>query len=344
MGANVQRALDKSKWTDGARRREAVFAGWKEAAKRRKAWEATPEGIAYQKALADHPLRSAWDHISEEELQTSRDHAGFLFKSWASKNGHREALAMRKPVHPQATLERAIRRDLSWMVPRGLGDREKSVKSAAQRAKQEVRRLCKVMGVNALWTLTYRENVQDRDLVLKHLDSFRRRVAKVIPKWAYIAVLEHQERGAFHIHLATHALPVHLLRNGVRVKSWNVMRAIWRDVVGDLGGNFDESKRKHWWKPGAKHTRSAGSIASYIAGYVAKDMLEGELNRKRFSHSAGVEMPECYKAQFAADETTMGELLTLSFSALGDRVTRSWFDPVRGVFFAESDDSVIDGS
>lgn len=333
--------LDKSQWTALAGVRGERVERWKAQAKARAEWEASPEGLAYAEAVRNHPLRAALDSIGEDEIEASRKHAGFLFKAWDAQNGHREAFAMRRQVNPRATVERAIRRDLAWMKPRGLGDRERSVANAAQRAKQDVRRLCKAMNVNALWTLTYRANLQDRDTVLKHLDAFRRRVAKVIPGWVYVAVLERQERGAYHVHLATHALPVHLVSGGVKVKSWNVMRAIWRSVVGELGGNFDESKRKHWWLPGAKHTRSAGSIASYIAGYVAKDMLDAELNRKRFSHSVGIEVPEVYKALYAADEATLHGLLELCYAAIGERVTRTWFDKVRGVFFIESDDSRV---
>lgn len=337
MGQSVP--LDRSGWTVGALARSEKIDRWVAAAKARRAWDATPAGLAYAEAVANHPLRGALDGIGDEEVQASRDHAPYLFKAWDAQNGHREALAMRKYVNPRAALERAIRRDLAWMVPRGLGDRERSVASAAQRAKQDVRRLCKVMKVNSLWTLTYRANVQDRDLVVRHFDAFRRRVAAVLGGWRYICVAERQERGAYHLHLATHALPVYLVAGGVRVKSWDVMRRIWRSVVGELGGNFDESKRSHWWRPGARAVRSCSSIASYIAGYVAKDMLDGDLNRKRFSHSRGIEVPECYRAWFAAAEVSMHGLIELCYAALGDRIGRVWFDKERAVFYAESDDS-----
>ncbi len=336
MGTTVQ-ALDKSGWTDGARRRGEKFDRWKEAAKARAEWDASPAGQAYAQALVDHPWRALKDGLTDEQVLQSEEAAGWMLKTWAAGNGQHEAFVMRRKVDVRGTLERAIRRDLAHMVPRGLGDREKSVANAAQRAKQQVRRLCKTMAVNALWTLTYRANMRDRDLALKHLDAFRRRVAAVVPGWAYVAVLEQQDRGAWHIHLATHALPVHLMPGGVKVKSWEVMRRIWRDIVGELGGNFDESKRQHWWRPGAKRTRSCASIASYIAGYVAKDMLEGELNRKRFSHSRGVEVPECYTALFERDEATMLGLIDLAFAETPGRTARAWFDPKRQVFFVESD-------
>ena len=340
MDAKVSQ-LDKSQWTDGARRREVKFESWKSAAKARAEWYESPAGQAYVAAIKAHPLHDVLEGFGDESMRITKESGKWLFKSWDSGNGRREAFAMKRQVHPQATLMRAIRRDLVALgPPRGLGDREASVKNACQRAKQEVRRLCKVMAVNALWTLTYKVNVQDREVVLKHLDAFRRRVVALFGEWRYVATIERQERGAFHIHLATHALPVRLLQGGVRVKSWDVMRRIWRDVAGEFGGNFDESKAGAKRRGGRPRLRSCGSIASYIAGYVAKDMHEGELNRKRYSASRGVDVPECYTALFEADEGTMHSLVELCFCAMEGRVTRAWFDRERQVFYAESDDSV----
>lgn len=244
---------------------------------------------------------------------------------------------MRVIPDPSATLDRAIERDLRAIAPRGMGDRERSQESAARRAKQEVRHKCKTMGINALWTLTFRENVTDREVALRCLDRFRRKVASVIPGWRYIAVLEKQTRGAYHVHIATHALPMRLTDKGVKVKSWAVMRGIWRSVAGKLGGNFDEAKRKGRWGTG-KPMRGAGAIARYIAGYVAKDMRESELNRKRYSASKGIEVPDAYRALFDG-EASMAELITLAYAAVGDNVVTRWFDPDRGVFFIETDDS-----
>lgn len=244
---------------------------------------------------------------------------------------------MRVIPDPGKTLDRAIERDLRAIAPRGMGDRERSQESAARRAKQEVRHKCKAMAINALWTLTFRENVTDREVALRCLDRFRRRVATVIPGWRYIAVLEKQARGAYHVHIATHALPKQLTDKGVKVKSWNVMRAIWRSVAGKLGGNFDEAKRTGRWGTG-KPMRGAGAIARYIAGYVAKDMRESELNRKRYSASKGIEVPDAYRALFDG-EASMAELITLAYAAVGDNVVTRWFDPDRGVFFIETDDS-----
>ncbi|MDO9094588.1 MAG: hypothetical protein Q8R98_17135 [Rubrivivax sp.] len=257
-------------------------------------------------------------------------------------NGHKEVVIWTETPKPLATLERAIDRDLGPSLdPLTPEQKAINVERAVRRAKQGVRKLAKAMIVNSLWTLTYRDNEQDRAQVMRDLRAFRDRTRAVLGEWKYIAVLERQERGAYHIHLATHALPTRLASGGVKVKSWDVMRAIWRSVTGERGGNFDEAKRSKRWSPGQhKPVRGAGAIARYIAGYVAKDMHESPENKKRYSHTLGVDMPAPLKEAWEADEVTMLELMQLAFSRVGQRITSAWFDAERGLFFVESDDSV----
>lgn len=327
--------LDRSGWSEEALARAARFDACK---KTRAQVDAEREAAkALDAARAAHPLARALEGVSDASMARTLE-GEWRFKAVDFGNGHREACVWRHKPDPERTLERAIDRDIGAKAARGEGDREASSESSVRRARQKVRHLCKAMAVNALWTLTYRENVQDRELVLRHLDAFRRRVVAVLGEWRYIAVLEKQERGAWHVHLATHALPERLVSGGVRLKSWDVMRAIWRRVVGDLGGNFDEAKRRKRFGRGRKVVKGAGAIASYIAGYVAKDMLASELNRKRYSVSKGVDIPPTYRALFPPD-TPLRELLELAYAAVGDRITRAWFEPETGVFFVESDDT-----
>ena len=330
MGASVSK-LDKSGWSPEALARSHRFA------------EEKRQFVAWNTAKASHVLADALGGLDERVIAASTA-PRLRMKAREWDNGHREVTIWREQPELQAVLDRAIERDCRKVAPRGEGDRERSIEASVRRSTQKVRLLCKSMCVNSLWTLTYRENVQDRELVLKHIDTFRRRVAKVpgLEDWRYIAVIEKQARGAFHVHIATHALPYRLLQSGVKVKSWDVMRAIWRRVTGSLGGNFDEAKRKCRWSDQKKPIRGAGNIARYIAGYVAKDMRESELNRKRYSRSEGIEVPEAYRALFPAD-TPWTELIELAHAALGVNVTGTWFDAERGIFFAESDDSRFAG-
>jgi hypothetical protein len=101
-----------------------------------------------------------------------------------------------------------------------------NIERAARRAKTQCRRLCKVMGLDALLTLTYRENVQDLALCKRHLKEFVRRMRRLIPGFAYVAAFEQQKRGALHVHMAIHALPLNLAWAGVKVKS-----ALWLVIL-----------------------------------------------------------------------------------------------------------------
>lgn len=322
--ASTVKQLDTSRWSSEALERLDHI---RTAKARHKAFKA---------AKAAHPFAGLVDGVSDASKAASTA-LRYRFISRDFGNGHKEAVVMREIPDPAKTLDRFIERDLRHLTPRGEGDREKSIEANVRRAKRDVRHKCKAMAINALWTLTFKQNVTDREIALKCLDRFRRRVVTVIPGWRYIAVLEPQKRGAWHIHIATHALPKLLTDKGVKVKSWNVMRAIWRAVAGDLGGNFDEAKRVGRWGT-SKPMRGAGAIARYIAGYVAKDMANSELNRKRYSASKGIEVPDAYRALFDGDES-MAELIGLAFAAVGDNITSRWFDAERGVFFVESDDS-----
>lgn len=295
---------------------------------------------AVRDAERGHALHGTLDGIGAASIDES-ERPTFKLIARDFGNGHREACVM--AVHPrlQDTLDRAIRRDLGHRAARGEGDRESSIDAACRRAKQKVRLKCKAMGVNSLWTLTYRANVTDRELVLRHLEQFVRRTRAVLGEFVYLAVLEPQERGAWHVHMATHQLPSRIVSGGAKVKSWDVMRAIWRRITGELGGNFDESKARKRW--GTKDERiSAGKVARYIAGYVAKDMRESELNRRRYSSSKGIELPEVYRATWRT-EVHLAELIELAYAAVGSRIAGSWFDAERQVFFIESDDSLAVG-
>jgi len=157
---------------------------------------------------------------------------------------------------------------------RGEGDREASVKRACRRSKKAVRERAKGAGYDSLFTLTFRENVTDRDIAAEVLTRFLRRLRALLPGVSYVSVFERQKRGAWHVHIATHALPKLLAVRGAKVKSWSVMRAIWRSCAGELGGNFDEQKRGR--------RASSFRIARYLSKYISKDFADSELERKRY--------------------------------------------------------------
>lgn len=164
--------------------------------------------------------------------------------------------------------------------------RARALRVAANRAKTRVRKLCKAMGADTLMTLTYRANQSDLALCKKHLKEFVRRVRRLIPEFRAVCGFEQQQRGAWHVHMATVRLPASLqAANGVKVKSWNVLRAIWRAVAKEHGGNVDVSARK-------RHSqRTAARIAAYLSKYITKAFEEGEKWCNRWTKFGDVEVP-----------------------------------------------------
>lgn len=164
--------------------------------------------------------------------------------------------------------------------------RQRHAAQAAKRAKKRVRRLCKAMGANTLLTLTYRANEQDMARCKADLKEFNRRMLRIIPKFRFVAAFERQDRGACHIHMATERIPAELpAKNGVKVKSFNVIRAVWRSVTKDREGNIDVQAAKR------NSQRSPARIASYIAGYIIKAFQDGELETNRWTKYGDFDVP-----------------------------------------------------
>jgi len=215
-------------------------------------------------------------------------------------NGHREVAITRPNVWEEVDPDTARRLGDDWerIQARDRAETEEerriaNLKRSARRAKTRIRRTIKVLGLDALLTLTYRANQTDLALMKKHMKEFVRRMRRALPGWVYVAAFEKQQRGAWHVHMATHALPPTMAAvNGVKVKSFNVVRAIWRSVVGELGGNIDQARRKRFSQ------QSCGKLASYLSKYMMKAFYEGDDWSNRYSGSQGTEIPEAVRVRF----------------------------------------------
>lgn len=165
---------------------------------------------------------------------------------------------------------------------RGESDkREQNDHDSAKRAKQAVRLRCKAIGADRMLTLTYRENMQCTARLQKDWDAFRRRMGKH-KQFHYVATVERQERGAFHIHVAVHGRQVYQL-----------VRSIWQRIVGlssdgKQGGqiNVRDPHKFGFGKSGAH------KLAGYISKYITKDQDSHDLNKKRYWTSRGIVVPE----------------------------------------------------
>lgn len=259
-------------------------------------------------------------------------------------NGHREAVITRPviweevPPHLQALFSDHWQEtaDREW-EEKAEERRQANLKRAARRAKTRVRRMVKVLGLDALLTLTYRENQQDLALSKRHLKEFVRRIKRALPGFVYVAAFERQKRGAWHIHMAIHALPRELpASNGVRVKSFNVVRAIWRAVVGELGGNIDQARRKR------ASRQSTGKLAAYLSKYMLKAFEEGDDWSNRYSGSAGVAIPQAVRLRFKG--AALAELIGLVFDevAVGSCDCTTWLSRWGDVFYLSTERAAND--
>lgn len=277
------------------------------------------------------------DGIAYESFSSDQ----FRVKAYDCGHGHMEVTASRvigwKELELDANAMENLRDCLEARANDPVEQAEKArlnAERAASRAKKRVRRLCKAMGVDTMLTLTYKANQLDLALCKKHLREFNRRLLRVMPDFSFVAAFERQQRGAWHVHMATRRIPESLAdrnrQNVCRMKSYEVIRRIWRSVVGDLGGNIDVARRKF-------HSRkSAAQIASYIAGYIVKEFSEGEKWSNRWTKYGEGSVPEPIDLGYVS---TPQEAVEVAYSLLpeGHRVVVARLDRWKDWFVLHSE-------
>ena len=158
---------------------------------------------------------------------------------------------------------------------------------AARRAQLCIKRDCLAISADRMVTLTYVSNMQDRKVALDHLAKFFRLMKKRFRRWQTVAVLEYQQRGAIHFHLALSGFyDISPIRNA------------WQDVTAERaivnvsfkpygGGN------------------SYGKLASYMSKYLAKDGgFTRHTGEHRYFRSGSIERPkEVYYVPDSAPKT-----------------------------------------
>ncbi|MCY7016076.1 replicative protein [Streptococcus sanguinis] len=123
--------------------------------------------------------------------------------------------------------------------------------------KQTMRKLRRLIahnftgGENQLWiTLTYREHVINPEVVYKDFKAFIRRIRHSFGHVEYIAVIEPQESGRWHLHV--------LMKNDSTLRVPNV-------ILADLWGKgFTKTKR----------LRRADKVGNYLIAYLSNLQLE----------------------------------------------------------------------
>ena len=168
-------------------------------------------------------------------------------------------------------------------------DRADNILRATQRAQRRIRLLCLQAQVDRMFTFTTRAVLQ-RDDVLHAWDLFRRSMEKHYPGFRYVATMELHPKGKpGHIHIHAGLAGFYNI---------NVLRRLWHHALNTVMGrpltmtsgpespgnvNIPPSRRRH------HGNRAALAIASYIAKYVGKGMLQA-FNRKRYLQSKSIKL------------------------------------------------------
>lgn len=173
---------------------------------------------------------------------------------------------------------------------------------STRRARTRVRRLAKFKGLTVLLTLTYKDNVLNRDRMARDFDVFIKRVRRVIPTFEYVCVFERQKRGAWHAHIAVPRVLSHYLHKGQLVRSYDLLRSMWRAVVGMFegmpGGNVDVSRNK-------RVNRSSAKLAAYLSKYIGKTFDQAEKHVNSYSAS-GRKLPDAVKEVYLSTSQADG--------------------------------------
>ena len=153
------------------------------------------------------------------------------------KNTWNDTYTARRRVFPDGQCEVTVVKERFFIGPalrrkprekRGESSQRKANDDdAGRRAKKNVRLCCKQIGADRMVTLTYRENMLDRELALKHWKAFCRKLGKH-RQFHYVAVIEEQARGALHFHVAVAGRQMYAL-----------LRSIWQGILG-RGPNGDK--------------------------------------------------------------------------------------------------------
>ncbi|BEV15556.1 bacteriophage-like protein [Herbaspirillum sp. DW155] len=218
------------------------------------------------------------------------------------RNTWNDRYVARKVTYPDGQMEVTVCREKHFKGPapiigkrtkRGESEnRERNEAVAARNAKKNVRERCKSIGADRMITLTYRDNMVDREKALKDWDKFRRRVGKCVD-FHYVAVIEEQQRGALHFHVAVRGR-----------QCYQLLRSIWSSIVGlDEHGrsmsNIDvRNPSKFGFGKDGIH-----KLASYIAKYCGKQMECRDFDQKRYFASRGIPKPDVQRWTLASTDS-----------------------------------------
>lgn len=223
-------------------------------------------------------------------------------------------------INPKKVKERIYGMMTSY--PKTLSDEQIAIKEqdnierSARRAKQSIHHLIRQIGADHMLTLNVRENIQDKDKFFEIFTRFIRLVrekdyvgsygqhiqAKLVTRkikrdYAYVAVPELQERGAYHMHIAC-----------VGKQDLNLLRACWYAALGgdcnDTGdnvlGQIDVQYHQKRFS-GLTEIHKTFKLVGYLTKYISKSFeVSHQLGEKRYSSTRSVPKPIVNKQHLMA--------------------------------------------
>lgn len=219
-------------------------------------------------------------------------------------------------------------------------EKRENQRRAVSHAKKTTRYLVQQMQADRLLTLSYRENMEDREQVKEHFTKFRRLVKEGwkgrpgLKNWRYVAVLERQQRGAYHIHIA--------------VKGWQpitFLRECWYRALGasidakgaDTPGGVNVTPPRDDTGASRKKEWASVRLASYIVKYMQKTFDDSTTEKNRYWRSKDISAPVTYRHWLMATnmEEAINELIAhLSFAEQFE-MRRHWGDDNGGVYWIQ---------
>lgn len=210
-------------------------------------------------------------------------------------------------------------------------DKADNQRRAVSHAKKTTRYLVQQMQADRLLTLSYRENMEDREQVKADFTRFRRLVKEGwkgrpgLPNWRYVAVLERQKRGAYHIHIAVRGWqPITFLR-----ECWYRALGVSIEAKGsETPGGVNVTPPRDQTGASRKKEWATVRLASYIVKYMQKTFDETTTEKNRYWRSKDIAAPVVYRHWLVATnmEDAINELLShLSFAEQFE-MRRHWGD------------------
>jgi hypothetical protein len=181
---------------------------------------------------------------------------------------------------------------------RDVSEQERA-ESSVQRTRKTIRQRCMAFGVDRMLTLTYQENMEDRERCYSDTIKLIQRcqAAGYLPK--YVAVPEQQKRGAWHVHIACKGF------------MWvQTIRRFWREIVGL--GNIDMSYRH-------RNENNPWRIAAYLSKYIGKAIEQAKPGERTFWASEWGHLAPLCRVQLLRSGVTFTQVWATLFKLLGEK-------------------------